>query len=453
MQNHLNTQPVRYLTQIMNWWGIRLTSLWRADLKRGRTGIRCRLIAAIASICTISPVHASDTIEEIGDVLQYAIPIFGFGATYLNDDRQGRRQLLRSALTTGLTVHGLKFSVDKWRPNFSNAQSFPSGHTASAFVGASFLQTRYGARFGIPAYAAAAYVGYSRIRAQKHYADDVLAGASIAMLSNWLYTEPLPEGVTLTPMMNGDGFAMQLGFTLGQPHSAVAPVAPFKPKSRFAVSFGALNVDGNDVRAPSSGSAIDLKNFGQSASQIPSARLDVEYFFQDRHELVLEIDPLEVRDQTIFATPVSFDSVVYPSGVNTQMEFVFSEIRGVYRYTLVDEDRFNLKVGGGLALQYSSVRLISGALDNDVEDARLLPYLSSQVNFQVSPSISIQLQLEGTELSAASMFNAQASLRYQLSPYWDVGFGVRRYDRELKTSQLFNDFRETTYFVSVGRSF
>ena len=55
-------------------------------------------------------------------------------------------------------VYVLKPLVDRTRPDGGH-QWFPSGHTASAFAGAAFLQMRYGWALGAPAYAVASFVG------------------------------------------------------------------------------------------------------------------------------------------------------------------------------------------------------------------------------------------------------------------------------------------------------
>ncbi|MDJ0994884.1 MAG: phosphatase PAP2 family protein, partial [Dinoroseobacter sp.] len=202
-------------------------------------------------------------LEDIGDVLQLAIPLAGFGLTYAFDDPEGRSQLAKSAGVTFGFVQGTKYLVDKWRPNYSADNSFPSGHTAAAFTGASFLQTRYGSRYGIPAYILATFVGYTRVRAEKHFSDDVLAGASIAILSNWYFTEPLENGVTLIPVVERDRVGLNLSMPLGVTRNTEQGAdAEFKPRFRFAFSFGATSLDDNDVSAPgSTGSALDLETF------------------------------------------------------------------------------------------------------------------------------------------------------------------------------------------------
>ena len=70
-------------------------------------------------------------------------------------------------------------------------------------MGATFLHRRYGRKFAIPAYAAATFVGYSRVQADKHFVIDVVAGAAIGSLSSYFLTTPY-KGVNITPVAQGD---------------------------------------------------------------------------------------------------------------------------------------------------------------------------------------------------------------------------------------------------------
>ena len=63
-------------------------------------------------------------------------------------------------------VNGLKYSVRRMRPDGSTRNSFPSGHTATAFMGATMLHKEYGWRspwISFAGYAAATITGASRI--------------------------------------------------------------------------------------------------------------------------------------------------------------------------------------------------------------------------------------------------------------------------------------------------
>lgn len=83
-------------------------------------------------------------------------------------------------------VNAVKESVRRMRPDESNHRSFPSGHTATAFMCATMLHKEYGhisPWISIGGYAVATATGVSRILNNKHWASDVLVGAGIGMLS------------------------------------------------------------------------------------------------------------------------------------------------------------------------------------------------------------------------------------------------------------------------------
>jgi PAP2 superfamily protein len=86
-------------------------------------------------------------------------------------------QLVQSAMT-----QGLKYAVDRTRPNGGH-HSFPSGHTAASFTTADVILQRFGWRAGAAAYIAAAYVGASRIADRQHYLSDTVFGAALGIAS------------------------------------------------------------------------------------------------------------------------------------------------------------------------------------------------------------------------------------------------------------------------------
>lgn len=108
-------------------------------------------------------------------------------------------------------THGLKRTIDKERPN-GGRHSFPSGHTSAAFQGASFIHKRYGAKYAIPAYVGATFVGYSRIQADKHDMTDVLAGAAIGTLSSWYFTKEYGNA-TIALNTSPDYYGLTLNLT------------------------------------------------------------------------------------------------------------------------------------------------------------------------------------------------------------------------------------------------
>ena len=134
-------------------------------------------------------LHAGDGLQLAGDVLQFVLPATAAGLTLGYHDGKGALQFVESAgLTLGVT-YGLKSTINDRRPN-GGIQSFPSAHTSISFSAAEFMRKRYGWEYGIPAYAAASFVAYSRVEARQHEADDVVTGAAIGIISSYIFTRP-----------------------------------------------------------------------------------------------------------------------------------------------------------------------------------------------------------------------------------------------------------------------
>jgi membrane-associated phospholipid phosphatase len=158
--------------------------------------------------CSPEPVHAADGIETAGTLLTVALPAAAGGLCLLHEDREGAVQLLESAaLSLGVT-YALKYTIDEDRPD-GGTHSFPSGHTSVSFSAAEFMRSRYGWDYGLPAYALAGFVGYSRIEADRHHVHDVLAGAAVGVLSSMLFTTPR-NGLRLSATAGDGGCALHV---------------------------------------------------------------------------------------------------------------------------------------------------------------------------------------------------------------------------------------------------
>ncbi len=90
--------------------------------------------------------------------------------------------LIRAQIVSQSLTQGIKFTTTRRRPD-GTSLSLPSGHTSSAFATATVLQSHFGWKAGLPAYAVAAWVGASRVQMKRHYVSDVIAGAAIGLVA------------------------------------------------------------------------------------------------------------------------------------------------------------------------------------------------------------------------------------------------------------------------------
>ncbi len=131
-------------------------------------------------------------------------------------------------------VNGIKYTASELRPDGSTRNSWPSGHTATAFVGATILHKEYGLTrspwYSIGGYTVATATGVMRVLNNRHWISDVLSGAGIGILStelaygicDLLFKEKglLMNDLAYYPNLreNPSFFSISMGIGLGNKH-------------------------------------------------------------------------------------------------------------------------------------------------------------------------------------------------------------------------------------------
>jgi membrane-associated phospholipid phosphatase len=179
-------------------------------------------------------IHRKDSVKviKIDNYMEYGMlgwvfvcDIFGNEKHTLTD------QLCLVALAEGLNfgmTHGIKKIVNKERPDGGN-YSFPSGHTANAFLGAhiAFKELKdSNPVLACSGYALALFVAGSRVYNNRHWVSDVVAGAGFGILSaemSYLIYFPIKnaliknkikgaEHLTFAPTINDHGAGVYLSY-------------------------------------------------------------------------------------------------------------------------------------------------------------------------------------------------------------------------------------------------
>ena len=112
-------------------------------MKRQSRRTASATIAMVIGTTLCLPSQARADLEEVGDILQIALPAAGGIATLFEPTWEGSIQWSASFGTAIGTSSVIKIAVEKTRPTGSSL-SYPSGHTTASFMGASFIQRRYG---------------------------------------------------------------------------------------------------------------------------------------------------------------------------------------------------------------------------------------------------------------------------------------------------------------------
>ncbi len=171
------------------------------------------LIAQNADINLLRNINSSSPsgdnffklVSQSASPVSLLAPIGLFAVGYLEKDKSLKEKAIfvgATVLVSSVVSTGLKYAILRDRPfvTYPNliykkteggSPSFPSGHTSVAFASATSLTLAFPKWYvGVPAFAWASAVGYSRMHLGVHYPSDVLAGAAVgigsAYLCSWL---------------------------------------------------------------------------------------------------------------------------------------------------------------------------------------------------------------------------------------------------------------------------
>ncbi len=131
-----------------------------------------------------------ESVGEVGRILGKRVLLsttFGSLLLVSNFYEHGRFRSMSFSLAQGYVLNsaltgGIKLGTGRRRPNGNDNLSFPSGHASNSFMWAAVVSHYYGRKAAIPAYATAAFVGFSRLAKNAHFLSDVVAGAGLGYI-------------------------------------------------------------------------------------------------------------------------------------------------------------------------------------------------------------------------------------------------------------------------------
>jgi membrane-associated phospholipid phosphatase len=157
-------------------------------------------------------VHVDNYLQFAPAAAVYALNIIGVNGKHNFRDRS--MIYFISNVFMNVAVSSVKGLTHEIRPDGSDRLSFPSGHTAEAFASAEFLREEYkviSPWYGIGGYLTAGATGLLRMYNNKHWLNDIIAGAGFGIASTklayWVY-----------PAISKKLFHMNAGYTTILPY-------------------------------------------------------------------------------------------------------------------------------------------------------------------------------------------------------------------------------------------
>lgn len=127
--------------------------------------------------------------SRFGDLAGQMVPnityMLGQGVAALSGDEKGMSRatgMFKATAYAASVTTALKYTIREPRPdNHKDRNSFPSGHTTTAFAFGGYIFEEHGWKWGVPALAISTFSGLSRVNDNRHRLHDVLAGATIGL--------------------------------------------------------------------------------------------------------------------------------------------------------------------------------------------------------------------------------------------------------------------------------
>lgn len=153
--------------------------------------------------------------------------------------RMASSHAIGGALMVG-SVSLIKDNYDALRPDGSDRRSFPSGHSAWAFMGATMVANELGWRspwYTFGAYSVASGVAMQRVMSRRHLPADILAGAGIGILTTQIGYY-ISDAIFGNKQIENNPIGVNSAFT-NEPSFSLETGAYFP--------FGAINVGGTNI--------------------------------------------------------------------------------------------------------------------------------------------------------------------------------------------------------------
>jgi len=326
-------------------------------------------------------------------------------------------------------VSALKSGVGQRRPGNQNDQSFPSGHTNTAFLGAAFMQQRYGSKWGIPSYISAIMVAYTRVYGNKHYVNDTIAGASIGMMSAWAIVPPyeIERRRHWEDLERERPFSYEFEMTLN-------------------------DIDRNLVQSPNGTGDWFTSPFDADTNEPwANSHIGFEYRKNDRQSFAGRFSPWETRSFGQFDQPTTFADETFSANQDLRIAHFLWAYGLQYRHVVLRNERLRLRLGAGMTIQDADYEVF--VVDEALAEKRGQSASASASVIYAVGHADIDVKLfwkmyligevdHGTE-GSSDFLDWSARLTLRLNAKWDASIGWREYSSNMVENSLRNDFERS----------
>jgi hypothetical protein len=194
---------------------------------------------------------------------------------------------------------------------------------------------------------------------------------------------------------------------------------------RVDLEAGAFVANHNEVQIPNDnqGDRFKISELGENV--FASGRLSLAWRPSRKHELQLVYAPLSYSEKGTFNQDIRFDGVTFAADRKLEARYKFDSYRLRYLYQLVDNENWNLELGGTLFVRDASIKISQDGINSKDSNLGLVPLFALKAAYSLTQDWSLVID---TDLAAAPQGRAidlSIMAQRQLGKHWLIASGYR----------------------------
>ncbi len=228
-----------------------------------------------------------------------------------------------------------------------------------------------------------------------------------------------------------------------------APAQDMTNRFRLEVETGAAWQARNDVQVPNdaSGTRFSLRDT-VGTGPVPVVRVDAAWALNERQDLRVLLAPFSYEESGSLPGPVSFRGSGFQAGP-VDATYRFNSWRGTWRYRVVDDGRWLVKLGLTAKVRDAEITLRQGNTASTDSDVGLVPLLHLYSEYRLGERWKAIVDADALAAPQGRAFDVALKAGYELTPTIGVTAGYRILDGGVDNKTIYNFARFHQAVVSV----
>lgn len=234
-------------------------------------------------------------------------------------------------------------------------------------------------------------------------------------------------------------FALPFAFaTSPDAEGSLLNADPAGVDARLHAEVGFLAPLAHTIQFDSAGTKFDYLQEGAQDNLFPFVRLSADFDLGERHSLVVLLQPLDLRTETVLQRDITEAGVTFPAYTPLELRYGFTFYRGSWLYDLAPAADRELALGGSLQIRNAAISFASadGTLYTAERDIGPVPLLKVRgrfelpkaqwAGFEVDGAYAPLKYLNGSDTDVVgALLDASVRYGYELRPGVDLFLNLR----------------------------